>query len=184
MEDDRAQQEGAGDMERDLSDAEPRADKAPLAAFVSPAQLCVITLVTLVLGEASVMLLLSIMPPLNTQIEAVVDGILLAILACPFLYILVYRPMRTHIEQRKLSEARKDRLISRLAQAREEIIALQGIIPICAKCKTIRNDPEAMEAVERYIREFAGVRLPLGVCPRCVKMLHPQRVSDDSEKGA
>jgi PAS domain-containing protein len=52
-----------------------------------------------------------------------------------------------------------------------EISALQDLIPICMKCKRIRDDQRYWHSVEGYFRDSIGVEFTHGVCPVCEKEL-------------
>jgi PAS domain-containing protein len=54
-----------------------------------------------------------------------------------------------------------------------EISKLRAIIPICMKCKKIRNDEEYWTTVEEYFNENLGVDFSHGLCPPCFKELYP-----------
>lgn len=54
-----------------------------------------------------------------------------------------------------------------------EISKLRAIIPICMKCKKIRNDEEYWTTVEEYFNENLGVDFSHGICPPCFKELYP-----------
>jgi len=60
-----------------------------------------------------------------------------------------------------------------LKRAREEIKKLQGILPICANCKRIRDDDGYWEQVETYIKQRAEVAFTHSICPPCVEKLYP-----------
>jgi phosphoserine phosphatase RsbU/P len=45
---------------------------------------------------------------------------------------------------------------------------LQKLLPICAWCKSVRNDGDYWQSVEGYIAELADVRLSHGICPTCL----------------
>jgi len=48
-----------------------------------------------------------------------------------------------------------------------ELTTLRDIIPICARCKRVRDDREYWTGVETYFREHLGVDFSHGVCPEC-----------------
>lgn len=49
-----------------------------------------------------------------------------------------------------------------------ELIQLRGLIPICARCKKIRNDKNYWESVEQYIaRNIIDIEFSHGFCPEC-----------------
>lgn len=64
-------------------------------------------------------------------------------------------------------------LISELESALEEIKTLRGILPICANCKSIRDDGGYWEKIEVYFKQHSGVDFSHGICPNCLKELYP-----------
>ncbi len=52
-------------------------------------------------------------------------------------------------------------------RAKEEIKTLRGIIPICAKCKKVRDDRGYWNQVEEYIQNRTNAVFSHGVCPQC-----------------
>jgi PAS domain S-box-containing protein len=60
-----------------------------------------------------------------------------------------------------------------LRQALAEIRTLQGILPICANCKKIRDDSGYWTQVEHYVTEHTGAQFTHGMCPDCVRLLYP-----------
>lgn len=64
-----------------------------------------------------------------------------------------------------------------LAQALAEVRQLQGILPICGYCKSIRDDQDYWHEVENYITHRSEARFSHSVCPGCVKkVVQPQLV--------
>ncbi|MGB9594642.1 MAG: hypothetical protein ACPL7B_00065 [Candidatus Poribacteria bacterium] len=55
-----------------------------------------------------------------------------------------------------------------------ELIQLKSIIPICAKCKKIRNDKNYWENVESYISKYLDISFTHSICPDCMKELYPE----------
>lgn len=64
--------------------------------------------------------------------------------------------------------ARMEARIHRLAEARREIHALEGMIPICAHCKKVRNDKGYWEQVEGYLTRRNLALFSHGICPDCL----------------
>ena len=60
-----------------------------------------------------------------------------------------------------------------LEVALDEVKVLQGIIPICANCKRIRNDAGYYEAVEAYISRYSEANFSHTICPECLAELYP-----------
>lgn len=69
----------------------------------------------------------------------------------------------------------KDRLISRLQDALEQVSTLKGIVPICACCKKIRDDKGFWQQVEIYIQKHSEAEFSHGVCPDCLQKYYPEQ---------
>lgn len=54
-----------------------------------------------------------------------------------------------------------------LEKALGEIHTLRGFIPICARCKKVRDDAGAWEEVETYIRSHSNADFSHTYCPEC-----------------
>lgn len=57
--------------------------------------------------------------------------------------------------------------VGQLERALAQVKRLQGLIPICAWCKKIRNDQNFWQQVEEYMGEHGDVRFSHGICPQC-----------------
>jgi DNA-binding response OmpR family regulator len=66
-----------------------------------------------------------------------------------------------------------ERKNAELQTALDKIKILQGIIPICANCKKIRDDKGFWNQVETYISEHSGAEFSHSICPDCKKELYP-----------
>jgi hypothetical protein len=60
----------------------------------------------------------------------------------------------------------------RMEAAVREVSTLQGLIPICAGCKKIRNDKGYWERVESYISQRSKAQFTHGLCEACVAKLY------------
>lgn len=78
------------------------------------------------------------------------------------------------ITARKQAEAERFETIRELRAALAEIRDLQGILPICASCKKVRDDTGYWEQVESYVSRHTGAQFSHGVCPDCIKTLYPE----------
>jgi hypothetical protein len=67
----------------------------------------------------------------------------------------------------------KEWLIQDLQTALAEVKTLEGFLPICANCHSIRNDEGFWERVEKYIQERTGAQFSHSICPDCLKELYP-----------
>jgi PAS domain-containing protein len=52
-----------------------------------------------------------------------------------------------------------------------ELHALRGIVPICAKCKKMRDDANYWRSVESYFGRHHGVTFSHGLCPECAEAI-------------
>ena len=66
------------------------------------------------------------------------------------------------------------RLNSELQSALDNVKVLSGLLPICANCKSIRNDKGYWEAVEGYFTEHSELQFSHSICPSCMTLLYPE----------
>jgi hypothetical protein len=62
-------------------------------------------------------------------------------------------------------------LMAEVQESLQNIRTLNGLIPICAHCKKIRNDQGYWEQVESYLRAHTEAQFSHGVCPECARTL-------------
>jgi hypothetical protein len=74
----------------------------------------------------------------------------------------------------------KERVVQELTEALHQVKMLQGLLPICAFCKRIRDDGGEWQAVESYVSSRSEVRFSHGYCPQCVKKYFPEVLADSS----
>jgi hypothetical protein len=60
----------------------------------------------------------------------------------------------------------------------KKIRVLEGILPICASCKRIRNEKNEYEQIEKYITKHSEASFSHGICPECAKRLYPEYFKD------
>ena len=67
------------------------------------------------------------------------------------------------------------RMLSQRVRALEKSLVrtLGGLLPICAKCKAIRDENGSWIRLETYIEDHSGADFTHGICPECAKMLYP-----------
>jgi PAS domain S-box-containing protein len=73
------------------------------------------------------------------------------------------------ITERKRLEKEREEMILTLRDALSQIKTLEGLIPICAHCKKIRNDLGYWEQLEKYIAERSEAVFSHGICPDCME---------------
>lgn len=79
--------------------------------------------------------------------------------------------------------------ISELKEALDNINKLQGIVPICAWCKRIRDDSQYWHQVEDYIAEHSLAEFSHSICPECSEKYYskesaPEQSEQDSEESS
>jgi len=62
--------------------------------------------------------------------------------------------------------------INELEETLAHVEQLQGIIPICAWCKKIRDDSQFWDSVEEYISKHSQVEFSHSICPDCLSEKH------------
>ena len=76
------------------------------------------------------------------------------------------------IAERKQLEAARENLILELQEALAKVKTLSGLLPICAKCKKIRDDKGYWNQIEVYVREHSQAEFSHGICPECARILY------------
>ena len=79
------------------------------------------------------------------------------------------KQIQREITERVRAEEERERLIGELQEALDNIKALEGLIPICANCKKIRDDEGFWQDVEVYVRDHSEAEFSHGICPGCAK---------------
>ena len=63
----------------------------------------------------------------------------------------------------------------RILGLRRELQQLEGLLPICAYCKRIRDDADAWGSLETYVEKRSEAQFSHGICPDCyAKHVQPQ----------
>lgn len=69
----------------------------------------------------------------------------------------------------------QERALSRqLQSALREVRVLEGLLPICASCKRIRNREGSWERLESYLGARSEVSFTHSICPTCARELYPE----------
>lgn len=51
---------------------------------------------------------------------------------------------------------------------------LEGILPVCAACKKIRDENGNWHPIEAFISDKSDARFSHGICPECAEKLYPR----------
>ncbi len=76
------------------------------------------------------------------------------------------------ITELKEAEDAREELIKELTDALEKVKMLSGMMPICAKCKKIRDDKGYWNNLEAFIEEHSEASFSHGLCPHCAEELY------------
>ncbi len=63
--------------------------------------------------------------------------------------------------------------VQELNEAFDHVKTLQGIIPICMYCHSVRNDAEAWDRLEAYIEQHSEAQFSHSICPTCLQKHFP-----------
>ncbi len=75
-------------------------------------------------------------------------------------------------EERKQTEAQEQTLLSLQKTLASE--KLNGFLPICAHCKSIRDENGEWIPPADYLHEHLGIDFSHGICPQCAPILYPE----------
>ncbi len=70
------------------------------------------------------------------------------------------------VEVVRLQSELADR-VTELEDALARVTQLQRLLPICAYCKSIRDDQDYWHGVEAYLAKHAATQFSHGICPKC-----------------
>lgn len=93
-----------------------------------------------------------------------------------FFTVLVLATARQlHLQDlaRRAAVEARDRTIAELQQALDEVRTLQGLLPMCAWCKKVRDDQGYWDDVASYIAKHTEASVSHGICPDCSKEHFP-----------
>ncbi len=64
--------------------------------------------------------------------------------------------------------------VEELRAALDHVKRLQGLLPICMYCKRIRNDQNAWQEIEVYIRDHSEASFTHALCAECLAKHYPE----------
>ena len=80
---------------------------------------------------------------------------------------------RVRLEKQNLQKTKElEETVEKLKEALNTVKKLHGLLPICARCKKIRDDEGYWHEVEVYIRQHTDAEFSHGICPQCAKELY------------
>ncbi len=106
----------------------------------------------------------------------------------PFNPVIVKARVRTHVSLRLATrdlESKNIMLAARveeLENARNEIKAIQSIIPICSYCRKTRDDKYYWDQLEIYLQRNMEIKFSHSICPDCYEKHVKPQFPPDSDK--
>jgi len=107
----------------------------------------------------------------QTAVETVARGAQDYLVKGRFDAAALRRAIRYALERDRLIKERA-RLRSELVKAAARIEALEGLLPICSYCKSIRDDSGHWHRIESYLAT-TGTKMTHGMCPQCAAAHFP-----------
>ncbi len=146
-------------------------DARPVGRFMAAGNLLIVCELTL----RAVFWMLHPDYALNSQ-HIVISGHFLVItpldLALTVGFILLnYRRQESEL---RVAGRRLEEHVAQLRDALAEVRTLSGLLPICAGCKSIRDDQGYWHQVESYVSKHTDARFSHGLCPGCAQRLFPE----------
>jgi CHASE3 domain sensor protein len=89
-----------------------------------------------------------------------------SMLAAALLVLANFMASREMARRRRM-EIEREKLIAELQQTLAQVKTLSGLIPICAWCKSVRNDHGYWQTVEQYVHSHSDASFSHSICPRC-----------------
>jgi DNA-binding response OmpR family regulator len=75
---------------------------------------------------------------------------------------------RVHVGQRVLGlQQRLEERVEELERALSQVRRLEGLLPMCAWCKKVRDERDYWQRVEEYVEGLSGAHVTHGMCPEC-----------------
>jgi Response regulators consisting of a CheY-like receiver domain and a winged-helix DNA-binding domain len=90
----------------------------------------------------------------------------------PFVREELLARLQTGMQMVSLQQTLSDR-VRELEDALATVKQLEGLLPICANCKSIRDDNDQWNRIEDYVTERSQAIFSHGICPECAHQLYP-----------
>ena len=110
------------------------------------------------------------------RIQRVIDvafTVVLCLIISGFMVNIIFQHylIERRSKEKLLKQTMEDK--AELEKAFHEIKVLRGILPICMKCKKIRDDQGYWNQLEAYIQEHSDAKFSHSLCRECAKELYP-----------
>jgi hypothetical protein len=98
--------------------------------------------------------------------------------------VMVSRKLNRQIKARIKAYQDREKAILASKEAQKDAKELKGLLPICARCKKIRDDQGYWNRLEEYISEHSEAEFSHGLCPKCAEDLYPDIVKSKKNKAS
>ena len=95
----------------------------------------------------------------NTPLQLVDEALLTAMIRISTFALLTLVTFRLSEHERALER---------------DLAVLQGLLPLCSFCKSIRNGKNEWESLESYLESRSGAEFSHGFCPDCSRRHYPE----------
>lgn len=113
--------------------------------------------------------------PVNAKLNIDVVTISTIILTIAILLLITWYFCSSNAKAEEMLLVEKEKLEvvnSDLQNALNEVNVLSGLVPICAKCKKIRDDKGYWNNLEAYIEKHSDASFSHGICSECMDKLY------------
>ena len=69
---------------------------------------------------------------------------------------------------------RQDSITQTRESIKNKLIALKGLLSVCAWCKKIHDEGGSWEHLDKYIQTHSRIQFTHGICPNCLRQLDPK----------
>jgi ABC-type uncharacterized transport system substrate-binding protein len=107
--------------------------------------------------------------------------IILLSLSVFFVLSLIINGLYQRLKTKRLEEMNLI-LDQRVKEALSQVNTLNGLLPICARCKKIRDDSGYWNQLETYIKKHSDADFSHGLCPDCAAEIYPKHFPKGDKK--
>lgn len=65
-------------------------------------------------------------------------------------------------------------LVAYTVRQRHRVVALEGLLPVCAWCRRIRDEQNSWQSLDSYLVKRAEIDITHGICPDCQRKHFPE----------
>ena len=103
------------------------------------------------------------------ETETLVERLEYIVTSFAFVLIALIVPLRIIVK----GVSKLERAQTKLQETLANVKTLEGLLPMCANCKNIRDDDGYWQQVEVYIQNNSNAEFTHSICPECATKLYP-----------